>query len=137
YLRLSVFENLQRFAELYATPRPTDRIDRVAQQFATLASLPSIAVTTLVALNVIKVSLAAGLAAAAGLLLLNWIGWRLASAMFDRERLIVQRAWRELRSAVTVAGQDRSGLPHFGAAVRPNGRAFTRPGPRRWRGGAG
>ena len=62
---------------------------RVAQQFAMLASLPSIAVTTLVALNVIKVSLAAGLAAAAALLLLNQIGWRLASAMFDRERLII------------------------------------------------
>jgi ABC-type transport system involved in multi-copper enzyme maturation permease subunit len=62
---------------------------RVAQQFALLASLPSIAVTTLVALNVIKVSLAAGLVAAAVLLLLNRIGWRLASAMFDRERLII------------------------------------------------
>jgi ABC-2 type transport system permease protein len=62
---------------------------RVAQQFATLASLPSIAVTTLVALNVVRVSLAGGLAAAAVLLLLNWIGWRLASATFDRERLII------------------------------------------------
>jgi ABC-type transport system involved in multi-copper enzyme maturation permease subunit len=62
---------------------------RVAQQFAALASLPSIAVTTLVALNVIPVSLAAGLIAAAALLLLNRIGWRLASATFDRERLII------------------------------------------------
>jgi ABC-2 type transport system permease protein len=61
---------------------------RVAQQFAMLASLPSIAVTTLIALNVIKVSLVAGLVAAAALLLLNGIGWRLVSAMFDRERLI-------------------------------------------------
>jgi ABC-2 type transport system permease protein len=62
---------------------------RVAQQFAMLASLPSIAVTTLVALNVIKVSLVAGLVAAATLLLLNGIGWRIASAMFDHERLII------------------------------------------------
>jgi ABC-type transport system involved in multi-copper enzyme maturation permease subunit len=62
---------------------------RVAQQFAMLASLPSIAVTTLVALNVIKVSFVAGLAVAAVLLLLNWTGWKLASAMFDRERLII------------------------------------------------
>ncbi|HEY6596307.1 MAG TPA: ABC transporter permease subunit [Asanoa sp.] len=62
---------------------------RVAQQFALLASLPSIAVTTLVGLNVIKVSLVACLVAATALLLLNRIGWRLASAMFDRERLIV------------------------------------------------
>lgn len=62
---------------------------RVAQQFAMLASLPAIAVTTLVALNVIKMSLVAGLVAAAALLLLNRIGWHLVSSLFDRERLIV------------------------------------------------
>jgi ABC-type transport system involved in multi-copper enzyme maturation permease subunit len=62
---------------------------RVAQQFAMLASLPSIAVTTLVALNVIRVSLGAGLIAGTALLLLNGIAWRLVSAMFDRERLII------------------------------------------------
>jgi ABC-type transport system involved in multi-copper enzyme maturation permease subunit len=62
---------------------------RVAQQFAVLASLPSIAVTTLIALDVITVSLVGGLVAGAALLLLNAIGWRLVSAMFDRERLII------------------------------------------------
>lgn len=61
---------------------------RVAQQFAMLASLPTIAVTTLVALNLIKATPITGLAAAAALLLLNRIGWHLASALFDRERLI-------------------------------------------------
>jgi ABC-2 type transport system permease protein len=61
---------------------------RVAQQLATLASLPSIALTTLVALNVIKASLAIALVAAVALVLLNSIGWRIASAAFDRERLI-------------------------------------------------
>jgi ABC-type transport system involved in multi-copper enzyme maturation permease subunit len=61
---------------------------RVAQQFATLASLPSIALTTLVALNIIRASLAIALVAAVALLLLNRIGWRLVSAAFDRERLI-------------------------------------------------
>jgi ABC-2 type transport system permease protein len=61
---------------------------RVAQQLASLASLPSVAVTTLVALNVIKASLGTALVAAAALLLLNRIGWRVASATFDRERLI-------------------------------------------------
>jgi ABC-type transport system involved in multi-copper enzyme maturation permease subunit len=65
---------------------------RVAQQFAMLASLPSIAVTTLVAVNVIHVSPVGGLAAALALLLLNGIGWRLTSVMFDRERLIVGTA---------------------------------------------
>ena len=61
---------------------------RVAQQLGTLASLPSIAVTTLLAYNAIQatVGLAVGLAAA--LLLGNSAGWWLTSAMFDRERLI-------------------------------------------------
>jgi ABC-2 type transport system permease protein len=62
---------------------------RVAQQFATLASLPSIAVTTLVAFDVITGTPVAGLVAAAALLLLNQVGWRVTSAMFDRERLIL------------------------------------------------
>ena len=61
---------------------------RVAQQFAVLASLPAITVTTLVALDIIKVSLVSALVAAAALLLLNGIGWRVVSALFDRERLI-------------------------------------------------
>jgi ABC-type transport system involved in multi-copper enzyme maturation permease subunit len=61
---------------------------RVAQQLSSLASLPSVAVTTLIALNVIKASLGTALVAAAALLLLNRIGWRVVSATFDRERLI-------------------------------------------------
>jgi len=61
---------------------------RVAQQLAALASLPSVAVTTLVALNVITASLVTALVAAAALLVLNSIGWRFVSATFDRERLI-------------------------------------------------
>ncbi|HEX6675513.1 MAG TPA: ABC transporter permease subunit [Actinomycetes bacterium] len=62
---------------------------RAAQQLASLACLPSVALTTLVALNAIKASLATALVAAAALLLLNSIGWRFVSATFDRERLIV------------------------------------------------
>jgi ABC-type Na+ efflux pump permease subunit len=61
---------------------------RVAQQLASLACLPSVVLTTLVALNVIKASLVIALVAAAALLLLNRTGWRFASATFDRERLI-------------------------------------------------
>jgi len=61
---------------------------RVAQQLASLASLPTIALTTLIALNAIPPSLMTALVAAAALLLLNRLGWRLASATFDRERLI-------------------------------------------------
>jgi ABC-2 type transport system permease protein len=62
---------------------------RVAQQFATLASLPAVAVTTLVALNVLKPSLPLAIFGAAILVSLNRIGWRFASAVFDRERLII------------------------------------------------
>jgi ABC-type Na+ efflux pump permease subunit len=61
---------------------------RVAQQFATLASLPSVAVTTLLALNVVSASLGLALFAVAALLVLNTVGWRIASAAFDRERLV-------------------------------------------------
>jgi ABC-type transport system involved in multi-copper enzyme maturation permease subunit len=60
---------------------------RVAQQLATLASLPSIAITTLIALNVIHPTLGLALILGATLLLANRLGWRIVSAMFDRERL--------------------------------------------------
>jgi ABC-type transport system involved in multi-copper enzyme maturation permease subunit len=61
---------------------------RVAQQLATLASLPSVAVTTLIALNVISASRTTAAASAVALLLLNAIGLRTVSAAFDRERLV-------------------------------------------------
>jgi ABC-type transport system involved in multi-copper enzyme maturation permease subunit len=61
---------------------------RVAQQLGLLANLPSVAVTTLIAFNVIPATLVVALGAAVVLLVLNRVGWRLTSAMFDRERLI-------------------------------------------------
>jgi ABC-type transport system involved in multi-copper enzyme maturation permease subunit len=61
---------------------------RTAQQLGALASLPSVAVTTLIALNVIHPTLGLATVAAVVLLLLNRLGWRVTSAMFDRERLI-------------------------------------------------
>lgn len=61
---------------------------RVAQQLGVLASLPSIAVTTMVAINVIHATLALALAFGAGLLVANRLGWRVVSALLDRERLI-------------------------------------------------
>jgi ABC-type Na+ efflux pump permease subunit len=62
---------------------------RVAQQLSTLASLPTVAVTSLLAFNVIHASLQVGAAFAIALLVLDRLGWRITSAMFDRERLIV------------------------------------------------
>ncbi len=61
---------------------------RVAQQLGLLASLPPIIVTVLIALNVIPPTAGVALGAAAFLLVANWIGWRVASRLFDRERLI-------------------------------------------------
>jgi ABC-2 type transport system permease protein len=61
---------------------------RVAQQLSMLASLPSVAVTSLIAFDGIHVALGLALGFAAGLLLLNGLGWRIVSATFDRERLI-------------------------------------------------
>jgi ABC-2 type transport system permease protein len=61
---------------------------RVAQQLGILANLPSVAVTTLIALNAIHPSLAVAVGGAAVLLVLNGLGWRFTSAIFDRERLI-------------------------------------------------
>jgi ABC-2 type transport system permease protein len=61
---------------------------RVAQQLAALTSLPTIAVTTLVAVNVIHASLQLAVIFAAVLLIGNRLGWRLVSMSFDRERLV-------------------------------------------------
>jgi ABC-type transport system involved in multi-copper enzyme maturation permease subunit len=61
---------------------------RVAQQLSTLASLPTIAVTTLIAINVIHPTPGLVFGLGIGLLLANRLGWRLVSALVDRERLI-------------------------------------------------
>jgi ABC-type transport system involved in multi-copper enzyme maturation permease subunit len=61
---------------------------RTAGQLSILVSLPSVAVTTLIAFNVIPAALPVAIAFGAGLLLLDRLGWRFASAIFDRERLI-------------------------------------------------
>jgi ABC-type transport system involved in multi-copper enzyme maturation permease subunit len=61
---------------------------RVAQQLGTLASLPSIALAALIATNVIHATLGLALGLGAALLLADRLGWRLVSAMLDRERLV-------------------------------------------------
>jgi ABC-2 type transport system permease protein len=64
---------------------------RVAQQLSTLASLPSIAITTMLATHVIHPSLRAAVGFGIGLLVLARLGWRISSALFDRERLLTGR----------------------------------------------
>jgi ABC-2 type transport system permease protein len=61
---------------------------RVAQQLSTLASIPTVAVTTLTAFDVIHPTLAVALLLGALLVIGNRLAWRLVSALFDRERLV-------------------------------------------------
>jgi hypothetical protein len=53
------------------------------------AAALSIAVTTLITFGIIPASTRTALLGAVALLLLNALGWRLVSATFDRERLII------------------------------------------------
>jgi ABC-2 type transport system permease protein len=61
---------------------------RTAGQLAILASLPTVAVTSLVAFNVIPASPGVAFALGVALVVLVWLGERISSALFDRERLI-------------------------------------------------
>ena len=61
---------------------------RVAQQLSVLASLPTIAVTTMIAFNVIHPSRALALGLGIALLVADRVGWRVVARLFDRERLI-------------------------------------------------
>jgi ABC-2 type transport system permease protein len=58
---------------------------RVAQQVSVLAAAPTVVVAALVAFGALPAHLGA---AAAALLVLNALGWRLVVAAFDRERLL-------------------------------------------------
>jgi ABC-2 type transport system permease protein len=61
---------------------------RAAQQFAAITGMPALVVAYLIAFNVIPASLGLALGVAAALLIFDVLGWRLVSALFDRERLI-------------------------------------------------
>ena len=61
---------------------------RVAQQLSMLAGLPAALLAALVAFDVIHATLGLALGLGAALLVLDGLGWRVASASFDRERLI-------------------------------------------------
>jgi ABC-2 type transport system permease protein len=61
---------------------------RTAQQLAALASLPCVAVSSLIAYNVIHPTVRLAALLFVALLALDRVGWRVVSAAFDRERLI-------------------------------------------------
>ncbi|MFC4117179.1 ABC transporter permease [Nonomuraea zeae] len=64
------------------------RDPRTAAQLALLLSLPTVVVTTLIAVNVIPATLLVALVLGSVLLIADFLGWRAASAVLDRERLI-------------------------------------------------
>jgi ABC-2 type transport system permease protein len=64
------------------------RDPRTAQQLSILVSLPTVAITSLIAFNVIPANIRVALGFGVGLLVLVRLGGRFASALFDRERLI-------------------------------------------------
>lgn len=61
---------------------------RAAQQLSLLGNLPVLAVVVLIAFNVIPATTAVTIALGVALLVGYRIGWRVVSALFDRERLI-------------------------------------------------
>lgn len=61
---------------------------RTAGQLSILVSLPTVAVTSLIAFNVIEPTLGLAIGSAALLLILDRLGWRVASRLMNRERLI-------------------------------------------------
>lgn len=61
---------------------------RAAQQLSVLGNLPLVALSTLIAFNVIQATAWLALALGGALLVIDRLGWRIVSAMFDRERLI-------------------------------------------------
>jgi ABC-2 type transport system permease protein len=64
------------------------RDPRNAAQIAILASLPTVAITTLIAFNIIPATFPTAVGLGAALLALVRLGWHVATAIFDRERLI-------------------------------------------------
>jgi ABC-type Na+ efflux pump permease subunit len=61
---------------------------RVAQQLATLASLPLLAFTSLISFQLIKPSVPLAIGLALALLAADIVAWRVVSRLFDPERLI-------------------------------------------------
>ena len=71
---------------------------RVAQQLATLAGLPLLALTALISFQLVKTSVPLAVGLALTLLVVDVVAWRVVSRMFDRERLITGAAAEPSRS---------------------------------------
>jgi ABC-type transport system involved in multi-copper enzyme maturation permease subunit len=74
---------------------------RVAQQLATLGSLPALGFTALISFQVLTPSILLAVGLALALLAADVVAWRFVSRLFDRERLLTGA---RARSATTTAG---------------------------------
>jgi hypothetical protein len=91
-----VAENLECFAGLGGLPAVDnwrqdssgDYVITISQQLSTLAGLPTIGVTTTIAVGGIHATLHLAAAFAVALLILDSLGWRIVGPMLDRERFI-------------------------------------------------
>jgi ABC-2 type transport system permease protein len=61
---------------------------RVAQQLGTFASLPVLALISLMSFQVIKPTILVALIIALSLVVIDIASWRIVSRMFNRERLL-------------------------------------------------
>ena len=63
---------------------------RVAQQLSGLAMLPMLGLVSLIAFRVVEPTVALAVGIAVALAVVDVVGWRVVSAMFDRERLLTR-----------------------------------------------
>ena len=89
---------------------------RVAQQLSTFASLPPLALAALMSLNVIAPTLGLALGLGAALLVLDALGWRAVSLLFDRERLVTGRR-SQPAARVNAGGLPRQAVGERGPTV--------------------
>jgi ABC-2 type transport system permease protein len=74
---------------------------RVAQQLATLASLPLLAFTSLISFQILTPSVPLAIGLALALVAIDLAGWRIVARLFDRERLITGRPSKSSPSEVS------------------------------------
>jgi ABC-2 type transport system permease protein len=73
----------------------------VAQQLATLASLPLLAFTSLISFQILTPSVPLAIGLALALVAIDLAGWRIVARLFDRERLITGRPSKSAPSEVS------------------------------------
>lgn len=81
---------------------------RVAQQLATLASLPALGFTAIISFRLISPSVPLAVGLALALLGIDAVAWWLVSRMFDRERLITGASARRREASLAPEEQGRS-----------------------------